>query len=156
MNNVKQTEENSKKKAVEIAKFLNIITIADDSGLCVDALNGEPGVYSARYSGTGDDLKNNEKLIENLKGIENRKAKFVSVITVVFPDGETLVARGECPGHIIDREEGEFGFGYDPLFIPNGYQRTFGQMNEETKNRISHRAKALEEMERLLSERGGI
>ena len=82
-------EDNSKKKAVEIAKFLNMITIADDSGLCVDALNGEPGVYSARYSGTGDDLKNNEKLIENLKGVENRKAKFVSVITLAKPNGET-------------------------------------------------------------------
>ena len=152
-------EENSYKKAYEIMKYSNEITIADDSGLEVEYLNGEPGVYSARYAGdNANDKKNNEKLLCMLDGVTytDRRAKFVSVITVVFPDGETLVARGECPGHIIDREEGESGFGYDPLFIPNGYQRTFGQMNEETKNKISHRAKALEEMERLLSERGGI
>lgn len=109
-------EENSKKKAVEIAKFLNMITIADDSGLCVDALNGEPGVYSARYSGTGDDLKNNEKLIENLKGIENRKAKFVSVITLAKPNGETFSFEGEILGEIIDNPRGNTGFGYDPHF----------------------------------------
>ena len=109
-------EENSKKKAVEIAKFLNMITIADDSGLCVDALNGEPGVYSARYSGTGDDLKNNEKLIENLKGIENRKAKFVSVITLAKPNGETFSFEGEILGEIIDNPRGNTGFGYDNHF----------------------------------------
>lgn len=152
-------EENSYKKAYEIMKYSNEITIADDSGLEVDYLNGEPGVYSARYAGdNADDKKNNEKLLCMLDGVTytDRRAKFVSVITIVFPGGETLVARGECQGHIIDREEGEFGFGYDPLFIPNGYQRTFAQMDAETKNKISHRAKALEEMERLLSERGGI
>lgn len=109
-------EENSKKKAVEIAKFLNMITIADDSGLCVDALNGEPGVYSARYSGTGDDLKNNEKLIENLKGLENRKAKFVSVITLAKPNGETFSFEGEILGEIVDNPRGNTGFGYDPHF----------------------------------------
>lgn len=152
-------EENSYKKAYEIMKYSNEITIADDSGLEVEYLNGEPGVYSARYAGdNADDKKNNEKLLCMLDGVTytDRRAKFVSVITIVFPDGETIVARGECPGHIIDREEGKFGFGYDPLFIPNGYQRTFAQMDAETKNKISHRAKALEEMERLLSERGGI
>ena len=123
-------EENSKKKAVEIAKFLNMITIADDSGLCVDALNGEPGVYSARYSGTGDDLKNNEKLIENLKGIENRKAKFVSVITLAKPNGETFSFEGEILGEIIDNPRGNTGFGYDPHFYVEEYQKTLAQLPE--------------------------
>ena len=94
-------------------KYSNEITIADDSGLEVDYLNGEPGVYSARYAGdNADDKKNNEKLLCMLDGVTytDRRAKFVSVITIVFPDGETLVARGECQGHIIDREEGEFWF----------------------------------------------
>ena len=142
-------EENSKKKAVEIAKFLNMITIADDSGLCVDALNGEPGVYSARYSGTGDDLKNNEKLIENLKGIENRKAKFVSVITLAKPNGETFSFEGEILGEIIDNPRGNTGFGYDPHFYVEEYQKTLAQL-PELKNKISHRAKALEKLKKKL------
>ena len=142
-------EENSKKKAVEIAKFLNMITIADDSGLCVDALNGEPGVYSARYSGTGDDSKNNEKLIENLKGIENRKAKFVSVITLAKPNGETFSFEGEILGEIVDNPRGNTGFGYDPHFYVEEYQKTLAQL-PELKNKISHRAKALEKLKKEL------
>ena len=141
----KTFEDNSKKKAVEIAKFLNMITIADDSGLCVDALNGEPGVYSARYSGTGDDLKNNEKLIENLKGVKNRKAKFVSVITLAKPNGETYSFRGEIEGTIIDIPKGNTGFGYDPYFYVEEYQKTLAEL-PELKNKISHRAKALEKL----------
>ena len=142
-------EENSKKKSVEIAKFLNMITIADDSGLCVDALNGEPGVYSARYSGTGDDLKNNEKLIENLKGVENRKAKFVSVITLAKPNGETFSFEGEILGEIVDNPRGNTGFGYDPHFYVEEYQKTLAQL-PELKNKISHRAKALEKLKQEL------
>ena len=142
-------EENSKKKAVEIAKFLNMITIADDSGLCVEALNGEPGVYSARYSGTGDDLKNNEKLIENLKGLENRKAKFVSVITLAKPNGETFSFEGEILGEIVDNPRGNTGFGYDPHFYVEEYQKTLAQL-PELKNKISHRAKALEKLKKEL------
>ena len=142
-------EENSKKKAVEIAKFLNMITIADDSGLCVEALNGEPGVYSARYSGTGDDLKNNEKLIENLKGVENRKAKFVSVITLAKPNGETYSFEGEILGEIVDNPRGNTGFGYDPHFYVEEYQKTLAQL-PELKNKISHRAKALEKLKKEL------
>ena len=142
-------EENSKKKAVEISKFLNMITIADDSGLCVEALNGEPGVYSARYSGTGDDLKNNEKLIENLKGVENRKAKFVSVITLAKPNGETYSFEGEILGEIVDNPRGNTGFGYDPHFYVEEYQKTLAQL-PELKNKISHRAKALEKLKKEL------
>ena len=142
-------EENSKKKAVEIAKFLNMITIADDSGLCVEALNGEHGLYSARYSGTGDDLKNNEKLIENLKGVENRKAKFVSVITLAKPNGETFSFEGEILGEIVDNPKGNTGFGYDPHFYVEEYQKTLAEL-PELKNKISHRAKALEKLKKEL------
>ena len=126
-----------------------MITIADDSGLCVEALNGEPGVYSARYSGTGDDLKNNEKLIKNLQGVENRNAKFVSVITLAKPNGETYSFRGEIEGKIVDIPKGNTGFGYDPHFYVKEYQKTLAEL-PELKNKISHRAKALEKLKREL------
>ncbi len=137
-------EENSRKKALEIAKFTNMITISDDSGLCVEALDGEPGVYSARYAGEdGNDSANNKKLIENLKGIENRKAKFVTVITLGKPNGESYSFRGEIEGIIVDEAKGENGFGYDPHFYLPEYGKTFAEM-PEIKNQISHRAKALQ------------
>ena len=149
-------EENSFKKANEIMKVCGKITIADDSGLMVEYLGGAPGVYSARFAGEdGNDVKNNEKLLMLLEGVpyKERRAKFVSVITMVYPDGECLTARGECEGHIIDAPTGENGFGYDPLFVPEGYQRTFAQLSAEEKNQISHRAKALVQLEKLLAER---
>lgn len=149
-------EENSFKKANEIMKISGEITIADDSGLMVEYLGGAPGVYSARFAGEdGNDAKNNEKLLTLLEGVpyKERRAKFVSVITMVFPDGETLVARGECEGHLIDQPVGENGFGYDPLFVPDGFQKTFAQLLPEEKNQISHRAKALVKLEQLLAER---
>lgn len=148
-------EENSFKKANEIMKVCGKITIADDSGLMVEYLGGAPGVYSARFAGEdGNDVKNNEKLLMLLEGVpyKERRAKFVSVITMVYPDGECLTARGECEGHIIDAPTGENGFGYDPLFVPEGYQRTFAQLSAEEKNQISHRAKALVQLEKLLAE----
>lgn len=149
-------EENSFKKANEIMKLCNKTTIADDSGLMVESLHGAPGVYSARFAGDdSDDKKNNEKLLSLLEDVpyKERRAKFVSVITMVFPGGEVISARGECEGHIINEPEGENGFGYDPLFVPDGFQRTFAQLTSEEKNKISHRAKALENLERLLEER---
>lgn len=149
-------EENSFKKANEIMKVCGKITIADDSGLMVEYLGGAPGVYSARFAGEdGNDVKNNEKLLMLLEGVpyKERRAKFVSVITMVYPDGECLTARGECEGHIIEAPTGENGFGYDPLFVPEGYQRTFAQLSAEEKNQISHRAKALVQLEKLLAER---
>lgn len=149
-------EENSYKKALEIMKASGQITVADDSGLMVDYIGGAPGVYSARFAGEQcDDAKNNEKLLKLLAEVpdKERTAKFVSVITLIFPDGETLVARGECPGRIIHTPAGENGFGYDPLFVPDGYNKTFAQLSEEEKNSISHRAKALEKLEKLLEER---
>lgn len=140
-------EANSAKKALEIAKFTGMITIADDSGLCVDALNGEPGVYSARYSGEGaTDASNNAKLIKNLQGIENRKAHFVSVITLGKPDGRAYSFRGEVEGEIIDIPRGDTGFGYDPHFYVAEYGKTLAEM-PEMKNVISHRANALKKLE---------
>lgn len=145
-------EANSAKKALEIAKFTGMITIADDSGLCVDALNGEPGVYSARYSGEGaTDASNNAKLIKNLQGIENRKAHFVSVITLGKPDGRSYSFRGEVEGEIIDIPRGDTGFGYDPHFYVAEYGKTLAEM-PEMKNVISHRANALKKLEVELEE----
>ena len=171
-------EENSFKKAFEIMKLCGKPTIADDSGLEVDCLDGAPGIYSARFAEmtgwpesvelenmTGEneyvpgpegiDSDNNRKLIELIKDVpyENRKARFVSVITMVFPNEETLVARGTVEGHVIPEERGDGGFGYDPLFIPDGYDRTFGQLPAELKNNISHRANALKKLEQLLLQR---
>ena len=149
-------EENSFKKTSEIMKLCGWITLADDSGLMVDYLNGAPGVYSARFAGEdGNDAKNNEKLLKLMEGVpaDKRTAKFVSVITMVYPDGTVLTARGECPGTILTAPAGDGGFGYDPLFVPEGYEKTFAQLTADEKNAISHRAVALVELERLLSER---
>ncbi len=139
-------EANSQKKAVEIAKFTNMITIADDSGLCVDALNGAPGVYSARYAGEhGNDLDNNMKVVKELQGTENRKARFVCVISIAKPDGEVHSFRGEVEGEFIDNPVGTEGFGYDPHFFMREYGKTLAEI-PEIKNKISHRAKALEKL----------
>lgn len=150
-------EENSYKKAYEIMKMSDgKVTIADDSGLMVDYLGGAPGVYSARFAGEdGNDEKNNTKLLKLLEGLprSERTAKFVSVITMVYPDGDYIVARGECTGTILEVPIGENGFGYDPLFLPDGYDKSFAQLSSEEKNSISHRAKALVELERLLKQR---
>lgn len=154
----KTFEENSLKKASEIMRATGQPTIADDSGLMVDYLGGAPGVYSARFAGEQcDDEKNNMKLLSMLEGLTDvdRAAKFVSVITLMFPNGDTLVARGECHGRIIEIPTGENGFGYDPLFVPDGYDKTFAQLSPEEKNLISHRARALKKLEELLKERIG-
>ena len=149
-------EENSYKKAYEIMKLCGEPTIADDSGIVVDCIGGAPGVYSARFAGVdGDDKANNRKLMEMIKDFpfEERTARFVSVITMVYPDGDTIVARGEVEGHVIPEEIGENGFGYDPMFIPLGYDITFGQFDPEDKNKISHRANALVSLQKQLEER---
>ena len=146
-------EENSKIKAEEIMKVTGMPAIADDSGLMVEALGGAPGVYSARFAGEhATDEENNEKLMSLMEGIPDgrRQAKFVSVITLMYPDGRILTARGECPGTIGRVPEGTIGFGYDPLFLPEGYSVTYAQLTAEEKNRISHTAKALEILRRRL------
>lgn len=146
-------EGNSQKKAIEIAKFLGIVTIADDSGLCVDALSGAPGVYSARYAGEdGNDKLNNEKLIKELENETNRKAHFVSVISVAKPNGEVISFRGEVEGEIIDELRGEGGFGYDPHFYYEPFKRTFAELTKEEKNKISHRARAVEKMKKEIKD----
>jgi len=152
-------EENSEKKARAIMELCGEITIADDSGLMVDALGGAPGVFSARFAGEdGNDRKNNEKLLKLLEQVapEDRTARFVSVITVVRPDGGKIVARGECEGHIIYQPKGSNGFGYDPLFVPVGYDRTFAELSAAEKNRISHRAAALRNLREKLLEAGDL
>ena len=149
-------EENSLKKARVIMEVSGKPALADDSGLTVDWLDGAPGVYSARFAGEdGNDDLNNAKLLELMKDVpeEQRGAAFVSVITLIFPDGETLVARGECRGRILFEKRGPNGFGYDPLFVPDGYEESFGELPAEEKNKISHRARALVELERQLKER---
>lgn len=120
--------------------------IADDSGLCVDALHGEPGVYSARYGGGG--LSDEEKiklLLHNMEGKENRKAHFASSIVCLFPNGDRLEAYGECPGEIAYSPVGEGGFGYDPIFLVGDTGRTMAQLTPEEKDAVSHRGKALRE-----------
>lgn len=152
-------EENSIKKAKALAEKVDFMVMADDSGLCVEALNGEPGVFSSRYAGEeGNDKKNNIKLLENLKDIplEKRNASFISVITLINEDKEIFTITGECKGTIGYEEKGSNGFGYDPLFIPNGYNNTFGELGEEIKNTISHRAKALEGMREVLEKILGV
>ena len=146
-------EENALIKARTVAK-LGYIGIADDSGLCVDALNGEPGVYSARYAGGHDDADNNRLILKNLQDVpaEKRSAHFVSVIACVFPDGRELTARGECPGTMLFDYRGNGGFGYDPLFLYEPMGKTFAEMNAEEKNSISHRARAMEKFAKFFAE----
>ena len=140
-------EGNSMKKAEEIMEVSGIPALADDSGLMVDALDGRPGVYSARYSGeNATDKSNNEKLKEELKDETNRKAKFVSVISLAYPDGKRISVRGELKGVIGYEEKGDSGFGYDPLFIVDQYNKTLAELGSEIKNKISHRANALEKL----------
>lgn len=140
-------EGNAVKKAKEIAQKVDGIVLADDTGLFVDKLNGEPGVYSARYSGeSATYLDNNKKLLKKLEGVEfkERTAEFRTVMAIVLEDGSIKTITGICKGKIALEPKGEKGFGYDPLFIVDGYDKTFAQLGEDIKNKISHRARALE------------
>ena len=142
-------EENALKKAEELHKLTKGIVIADDTGLYVDALNGEPGVYSARFAGQAAAYADNNKLLlSRLKDlpIEKRTAHFKTVIAVILEDGTKLMAEGICRGYIGLEERGRRGFGYDPLFVPEGKDKTFAEMSEEEKNKISHRANALKNL----------
>lgn len=138
-------EKNSLKKAKEYFEFTGIPCIADDSGLFVDALNGEPGIYSARYSGEDATYESNRKLLlKNLVGKIDRSAKFRTVICYYSGSSDSEFFEGSIKGEIIEIERGTNGFGYDPLFVPNGYDKTFAEMDDELKNSISHRKRALE------------
>jgi XTP/dITP diphosphohydrolase len=150
-------EENAIKKAVFVAKAVNMTAIADDSGLEVNALNGAPGIYSARYAGEGaDDRMNVEKLLIELKDIpeDKRGAQFVCCIALVSLK-ETKTFMGYVKGRIGTSPKGKRGFGYDPLFYPDGYDRTFAEMDDNGKNAISHRAMALRQLQEYLLENIG-
>ena len=154
--------ENAKIKAEAFCHATGLPTVADDSGLCVDALDGAPGVFSARYCGRhGDDEANNDKLLENLCQVPaaQRSAKFVSAVCMQMPDGRSLLCMGECPGSIaMERIPGPYGFGYDPLFIPDGCgqpdgtvrpnteRRSYAQLTPDEKDAISHRGRAMEKL----------
>ena len=136
--------ENALIKATAVSTALNCDALADDSGICVTALNGAPGVYSARYSGEhGNDKENNNLLLKNLEGATDRSAKFVSSIVLVTKTGEVFSGYGETHGTILFSEEGVNGFGYDPLFYSLDLQKSFGVATDEEKNKVSHRYRAL-------------
>ena len=137
-------EGNALLKARALAQAGHCWTMADDSGLEVDALGGEPGVHSARYAGPGAcAADNNAKLLRALQGVTNRKARFRCVLALCAPDGRAWTVDGRCEGRILEHPRGDRGFGYDPLFIPDGQERTFAELPAETKNQLSHRGQAL-------------
>ncbi|MCL4731319.1 MAG: non-canonical purine NTP pyrophosphatase [Planctomycetes bacterium] len=149
-----------RQQAVNKPKNLDVLVMADDSGLEVDALNGAPGVLSARYAGKhGDDAANNKLLLQNLKGVPGgkRKARFVCEIALACPDGLLFGARGTVEGVIVDQPRGSGGFGYDPLFLYPPKGKTFGELDAETKNQVSHRSQALarfkEELRKFLADK---
>lgn len=148
-------EENAVKKACQSAAWSGYICLADDSGLMVDALQGQPGVYSARFSGeNADDQSNNEKLLQMMAGVEekDRTARFMCVIAISDPEGRVKTVSGSCEGRIARQPVGTGGFGYDPLFIPDGFNRSFAQLSAEEKNSISHRGRALKKCSSLIQE----
>jgi len=147
---------NAIKKAVEVAKATGLMALADDSGLEVEYLNGEPGVYSSRYAGIPrDDQRNNEKLLRKMQDVpwEKRDAWFKCVIALATPDGEVETCEGKCVGKIGYQPKGELGFGYDPIFVLPEYDKTLAEIDADLKNQISHRAKALAQVKKVLAEK---
>lgn len=142
-------EENAGQKSWYVYNNYNMNCFGDDSGLVVDALNGEPGVYSARYSGTRDHDKNIDLLLKNLEGKENRAARFKAVISLVL-NGKEHLFEGTVEGTIRHERSGSDGFGYDPIFQPDGYAITFAEMSMDDKNAISHRGRAVEKLVNFL------
>ena len=139
-------EANASEKSGTIHRLTNKNCFSEDTGLEVMALNGEPGVKSARYAGEGNNFdKNVDKLLMNMKGIDNREARFRTIISLILDDKEYLF-EGICNGRIIDEKRGSLGFGYDPVFIPDGSEKTFAEMEMEEKNKFSHRKKAMEKL----------
>jgi XTP/dITP diphosphohydrolase len=158
----KTLEENALKKAFGLHKLIKGIIIADDTGLFVDALNGDPGVYSARYAGEhATDKENNKLLLKNLINVpmEKRTAYFKTVMAIVLENGDKVVAEGICKGKIATEPKGKNGFGYDSLFIVDSMDKTMGELADDEKNKISHRANALlnlkKKLEEFLSENNG-
>jgi len=146
-------QDNAVKKAAQIAEHTGYLTLGDDSGLEVDALNGAPGVHSARYAGeNASDAERIEKLLDALKDVpdDQRTARFKCAMAIAEPEGQSKVVVGACEGKIIREARGIHGFGYDPVFVPAGYNQTFAELGDEVKNRISHRAKALRMASKVL------
>ena len=144
-------EENALIKARAACKALGLVTLADDSGLCVNALGGAPGVYSARYCGHhGSDQENRALLLKNMEGVTDRSAYFKNASALVYPDGKELVAVGETHGYILLGEVGTGGFGYDPIFFSDDLQRSFGEATDEEKNSVSHRFRGLQALREIL------
>lgn len=154
-------QANASKKATVIADFTGVCTLADDAGLEVNALNGAPGIHSKRWA--GDDVTDDvriQKLLEAIEGVSDRGARFVAAIAIAEPinpqkppsleSDRVQVVIGKCEGHIINEPVGDSGFGYDPIFVPVGYEKTYAELGEEIKNRISHRSKALRSALKLL------
>lgn len=148
-------EENSLLKARTICNICGMPTLADDTGLMVDALDGAPGVYSARYAGEAhDDKANRLLLLKNLDGIENRRAHFATVITICYPNGDVITSNGRVEGSILHEERGSEGFGYDSLFYSDELKKTFAEASQQEKNSVSHRGRALTAMlEKLNSQK---
>ena len=144
--------ENSLLKSSKIAKITGIACIADDSGLCVDALNGAPGVYSARYAPDRDFDKGMEKLLTEIAKSRNpdRSAHFSCVISLAYPDGKYELFEGRINGKIAEQKQETGGFGYDPIFIPEGYDKSFAELGNEIKNKISHRGRAMQKLSQYL------
>ena len=140
-------EENSYLKASAITAMSGLPAVADDSGLMVDYLGGEPGVYSARYTGNHEDSDVDRYmfLLKKMEGVEDRRSKFVSAVCCTFPNGDIIRTRGECHGNILHAPVGEHGFGYDPIFGPDGQKGSMAELTDEEKNAISHRGKAVRE-----------
>ena len=146
-------EENAFLKARAVMEASGLPAIADDSGLCVDALNGAPGVYSARYGGPGlDDAGRYKLLLENMRGQLDRRCRFVSAICCCFPNGDRVEARGECAGTLAYAPKGEDGFGYDPVFFVPALKKTFAELSPAEKNAISHRGNALTDFREKLEQ----
>lgn len=141
--------QNARIKARSAAQFTGLPALADDSGLCVDALGGAPGIYSARYC-AGTDADRNRYLLEQMQGKTPRTCRFVCAIACVWPDGTELTVQGTCEGELLEHPAGEGGFGYDPLFYVKEQGCTFGQLPSEVKNRISHRARAMRALQQAL------
>ena len=149
----KTFEENAYLKALTAAKEKNIPCIADDSGLCVDAIGGKPGVYTARYAPNRDFDKGMDKLLNELAETKsnNRSAHFACVIVLAYPNGSYKSFEGRVDGHIATQKQGSAGFGYDPIFIPTGFNRSFAEFNSDEKNKISHRGRALQKFIQYLT-----
>ena len=149
--------ENAAKKAEAVSRRFGCVALADDSGLCVDALGGAPGVYSARFAGEdATDGENNQRLLAMLKGHTDRAARFVCVMALALPGRETVRVEGVCEGRIAETLSGKGGFGYDPLFVPRGYDVTFSELGSGIKNEISHRASALHRMKERIAGLAGL